>query len=391
MRRFVYRPRRTWPSSVRSGRRFSARAGFTLIELLVVIAIIGVLIALLLPAVQQAREAARRSQCLNNLKQLGVALHNFENAYGNFPANLRTGVSPSTPQGFRQGWLLFLLPFYDQQSIFDQYNFELGWNYAENSTAIGGTAYRRLGALTCPSNPSTNAHDGNPDTGSYPADWASTQVASVTDYSGFVGVFHFMQISGLTTTWGSGFFPQIVDNPNEERLQRKTAVRLGDVTDGLSKTYAVAESAGRPFVWRFGKKMGDLSTDKVNGGGFARPGSDITLEGLGDSGGFGANSGVPRDMPGPCPINCTNGHNMGLTWQSSSPRGLPSFSYTGPSGTPVTVDYQAVGTSEIYAFHKGGAHILNGDGSVTLVGTAIDLDIVARKITIGKLDDDLTQ
>ncbi|MGL5095613.1 MAG: type II secretion system protein, partial [Planctomycetia bacterium] len=75
------------------------RHGFTLIELLVVIAIIGVLVALLLPAIQQAREAARRSQCANNLKQIGVGLLNFEQANGNFPGSVRSTT------GFRQGWM----------------------------------------------------------------------------------------------------------------------------------------------------------------------------------------------------------------------------------------------------------------------------------------------
>jgi len=145
------------------------RLGFTLVELLVVIAIIGILIALLLPAVQAAREAARRSQCSNNLKQLGLALHNYHTAFNMFP-----------PSGFDRGWaygsqayhvsykntngLVCLTPYIEQQTIYDQYNFEeCGSNYQRNASvppdgdavACGNAALTRtvLSALVCPSDP----------------------------------------------------------------------------------------------------------------------------------------------------------------------------------------------------------------------------------------------
>ena len=102
------------------------RLGFTLVELLVVIAIIGILVGLLLPAVQAAREAARRMQCSNNLKQMGLALHNYESSYKIFPAG---GVTPggccSTPSA--GNWALFILPFIEQTNLYNQYNFAL-WN-----------------------------------------------------------------------------------------------------------------------------------------------------------------------------------------------------------------------------------------------------------------------
>src|SRR4051812_26811224 len=99
-------------------RRSLRRGGFTLIELLVVIAIISVLIALLLPAIQAAREAARRVQCVNNLMQLGIALHNYESSYESLPPGVvnDTGPISNIPKGYHASWMLQLLPFLEQKT-----------------------------------------------------------------------------------------------------------------------------------------------------------------------------------------------------------------------------------------------------------------------------------
>jgi prepilin-type N-terminal cleavage/methylation domain-containing protein len=99
-------------------RRMTGAAGFTLVELLVVIAIIGTLVGLLLPAVQTARESARRSTCTNNLKQIGVAIHNFESANKAFPA----GHKHDSGGNSAWGWGVYILPFLEQQEIFDLIN-----------------------------------------------------------------------------------------------------------------------------------------------------------------------------------------------------------------------------------------------------------------------------
>ncbi len=130
------------------------RTGFTLIELLVVIAIIAVLIALLLPAVQAAREAARRLQCVNNLKQLGLAMHNYHQSLGVYPMGVMvSGYQNPGPVGvgYRNvcSWIAFVLPYFDQQVIYNQVNFNVLQLGAENDTAGGAV----INTLLCPSDP----------------------------------------------------------------------------------------------------------------------------------------------------------------------------------------------------------------------------------------------
>ena len=141
-------------------RRF--RFGFTLIELLVVIAIIAVLIALLLPAVQQARESARRTQCKNNLKQIGLALHNYHDTFNTFPPlenHLRTFLAGTDNEwGDRPGtFLLFLLPYIDKAPLYSTLNFDQRYDFAPNLAAIR----RRFPAYECPSNPQVGKNSGN--------------------------------------------------------------------------------------------------------------------------------------------------------------------------------------------------------------------------------------
>jgi prepilin-type N-terminal cleavage/methylation domain-containing protein len=126
------------------------RQGFTLIELLVVIAIIAVLIALLLPAVQAAREAARRSQCANNLKQLGLAVHNYLSSNGVLPPNCsgpELAGTASSNSGWSFSWLIAITPQLEQQAVFNAMNF---WRYAID-TPNSTVGYTQLGVFICPS------------------------------------------------------------------------------------------------------------------------------------------------------------------------------------------------------------------------------------------------
>ncbi len=125
--------------------------GFTLIELLVVIAIIGVLIALLLPAVQAAREAGRRIQCTNNLKQLGIALHNYESSVGAYPmaCALKIGTIDETYSVHAR-----ILPYLEQGSAFNLINFDLPWSIQPT------VAQTKIAGFLCPSEVRTNAYNG---------------------------------------------------------------------------------------------------------------------------------------------------------------------------------------------------------------------------------------
>ena len=144
------------------------RRGFTLIELLVVIAIIAVLIGLLLPAVQAAREAARRAQCVNNLKQLGLAVHNYISTYSIFPLQCNYNTSETQDQGFSWSWCVAILPEMEQQSLYNTMNFGLG-NFGLYGDDGGIQPARHL-AL-----PLRDRRDNAPDTpGGRPTTWGIT-------------------------------------------------------------------------------------------------------------------------------------------------------------------------------------------------------------------------
>lgn len=360
------------------------RGGFTLIELLVVIAIIAILISLLLPAVQAAREAARRTQCRNNLHNLGLAFHNFENTHGALPSSLR----PKTAGSVRFSVLTQLLPFLEQAQIYNQYNQSVNWDdstlYAGASTTNAELSGHKIPVFECPSDTDAGVLDTAPPKTSG-GDF-TVGIAATTDYSPIFGIAPgvFTTTLGLADapdsyrdpaevaagsppyyTYTRGFFPKNATvNSTTGKIDQK-GFKFRDVTDGLSNTLAIAESAGRPFVYVRGKKLkgGDAlsdtandssGTDRLNSGGWSRPASDIIL--------FGATGSSTGVLGGTIAINTTNGHNI---------NGL-AYTGTGIASTIVGQTIATHGTGAPYSFHTGGAHFTLGDGSVRFINESID-------------------
>ena len=306
--------------------------GFTLIELLVVIAIIAVLIALLLPAVQQAREAARRAQCTNNLKQLGLALHNYHGTMKVFPGNV--GLSDSVNNDFFRGasWITMILPYLEQGAAYDQMTFvntdfsgqgndDLNWQLKSQL---------RVPGVNCPSSPlptTVTVSGGAPE--SY-----DLQVA------GYVGVSGGAYIPNTTTypsesvdnSYGLMGYNGIVVNWNS----RCKPVKIGHIIDGTSNTIAVGEYSNYARDTTGAKRDIRPSVHASCGAWGNGPGND-------GSGGWTQNITTVRYA-----IN-----NVGFPTGAGEP-------------------YHA--NLGFRSAHTGGVNILMGDGSVQFVSENINFD-----------------
>jgi prepilin-type N-terminal cleavage/methylation domain-containing protein/prepilin-type processing-associated H-X9-DG protein len=239
------------------------RRAFTLIELLVVIAIIAVLIALLLPAVQSAREAARRAQCVNNLKQLGIAAHNYHDQMGVFPSGQWLHPTPTLAvfSGNNASWLVLMLPQLEQQPVYNAINFSFMWG---SGTQLGYAGRYYIGqanatvrttivrTFICPSDPSPDIHASGAN------DLLATDLVAGTSYLGSMGM-NCLACSAAASQNGAiincagqrGFrcvLPQLGDDVSTNspggnglifRVGRNMNVR--DVTDGTSNTFLAGE------------------------------------------------------------------------------------------------------------------------------------------------------
>jgi len=297
------------------------RKAFTLVELLVVIAIIAVLLGLLLPAVQKVREAASRVKCQNNLRQIGLALHNFNDTHhGCFPPGQVTGPYPEAGVYWKQnhGWAVFILPFLEQENLEKQYHLDLWSADPLNQPVIS----QQLKAFQCPSAPEQNR---------YYTDWpfnttTPTGKGACGDYASIWGVDpNYVDILVAN---------DLIQRPGDYRgvLAPNDMASFSKIVDGTSNTILVTEDAGRPALWQNRIRGPDLINNGAPWAGY-------------NNGFYVHGSNWDGTPPwGPCAINCTNDR-------------------------------------QIYSFHAGGANALFADAHVQFLSESMTLRTLAALAT----------
>ena len=300
------------------------RRAFTLIELLVVIAIIAILIALLLPAVQQAREAARRTQCRNNLKQMGLALFNYEATFNVFPI----GYLDTVPGGQANldggwSWTSMILPYIDQAPLYNTLTFSTH-PYGSVSTAANRSAMQVIQpAMRCPSDIGpTNRNDNS-------GNAAGNGVANhaLTNYMGNLGSFN-------GDACDDSAFPVFAPPRNNGLLVCNSTRRIRDVTDGTSNVIAIGEVT---YIENGTEPGGDYGSDRnyLYGNITTNGGPNCNQISVNQNGGFNHMRSTRRKMNGPL-LNSAQLHR--------------SF----------------------HSRHTGGAHFTLADGSVRFVSENVD-------------------
>jgi prepilin-type N-terminal cleavage/methylation domain-containing protein/prepilin-type processing-associated H-X9-DG protein len=360
------------------------RRGFTLVELLVVIAIIAVLIGLLLPAVQAARESARRSNCTNNMKQIGLGLHNFESTYRKLPTGGEGTNFKAAPPGTTfdlqdiHSAFVYLLPFIEQGDVYNMMNL----NYTYRDTRWPGNqiaACTDVPTFICPSNPFLSAKDLSFGTYGYGAtDYYATVYTDINDGSGRWGTAPPCD----TTTPGYRCKASRMDG-----AMAVPAVPMASILDGTTNTIAFIEDAGRRApgsvpVFSSYSKYGD-PTDVVFGGTFAA--GDLADTGnpnsMNNYGGYtfthfrGVWRWADQDAAGSGvsgPPNLAGKYiNQNATPMGGPPAATCPADNTAGAGCPWNCN-NCGPNDEPFSFHPGGCNAVMCDGSVRFLADTIN-------------------
>ncbi len=303
------------------------KVGFTLVELLVVIAIIGLLTGMLLPAIQQVRESARRVQCSNSMRQIGLALHNFESAMGVFPASGWTRPGPGNLQGTYLSWRPLILPYLEQSQITELYDVSLNWWEGSNREI----AYFEISIFLCPSTPQTEPVVSAIAQPPRPAIQFDRPIGRL-DYEAIMG----LQPASINPHLSQAYYDE---NNRFSVMHRNSRNGFKDIYDGSSQTIMVVECAGRPSVFRNHVLRNDIANDQ--GMGWADSEGPFSLDGTDQDGNF--------EGGGPA-FECFYVMNRR-------------------------------NDNEPYAFHPRGGNFLFADAHVQFIDQSIDLVTFAKLVT----------